>query len=287
MALTPRDLTIFRLLSLYRFLRSTYLYAFVGGASETRFKERLGDLFHEGYLDRPDQQWRYAEARCQPTVHSVGEGAKRALLDSGRSADDARTFLGVSAQRQFQHAMLICDVLASIELATQTLRSVRFIPWGEISSRAAQTRHAASFVLAIPNSTSSIVPDGLFGLEYSSSSGRKSYRFFALEIDRATMPVSRQSSSQTSYAAKLGAYRQILAGQVFKSQLGVPNLNVLTLTTNEVHLRTILASLGPPARENAAFLFKALPGALSRPNVALLCEAWSRLDAAALDISTA
>src|SRR5580692_9118008 len=55
--LTPRDIEIFRVLARYRYLPSTYIYAFVGGASETRFKERLGDLFHEGYLDRPGRQW--------------------------------------------------------------------------------------------------------------------------------------------------------------------------------------------------------------------------------------
>ena len=61
--LTQRDIDIFKLLRQYRYLRSTYIHAFVGGASETRFKERLGNLFHEGYLDRPSQQW---ELRQRP-----------------------------------------------------------------------------------------------------------------------------------------------------------------------------------------------------------------------------
>ena len=52
--LTKRDIAIFRWLSRYRYLRSSYLHAFVGGKSETRFKERLGDLFHEG---RPGRIW--------------------------------------------------------------------------------------------------------------------------------------------------------------------------------------------------------------------------------------
>ena len=46
--LTARDIEIFKLLQRYRYLRSTFLYAFVGGKNETRFKERLGALFHDG-----------------------------------------------------------------------------------------------------------------------------------------------------------------------------------------------------------------------------------------------
>src|ERR1700743_3862316 len=73
--LTARDVEIFKLLSRYRYLRSTYIHAFVGGASETRFKERLGDLFHEGFLDRPEAQWEFADARCMPAVYENGLGA--------------------------------------------------------------------------------------------------------------------------------------------------------------------------------------------------------------------
>src|SRR6266481_4369983 len=77
--LTTRDVEIFKLLCKYRYLRSTYIHAFVGGASETRFKERLGNLFHEGYLDRPTQQWDFANARHIPVVHESGRAGIQAL----------------------------------------------------------------------------------------------------------------------------------------------------------------------------------------------------------------
>src|SRR4051812_40289463 len=81
--LTARDIDIFRLLGRYRYLRSNYIHAFVGGASGTRFKERLGDLFHEGYLDRPCQQWDFANARYRPVVYESGSGATRTLREAG------------------------------------------------------------------------------------------------------------------------------------------------------------------------------------------------------------
>ncbi|MEI9933134.1 MAG: hypothetical protein WDM89_22040 [Rhizomicrobium sp.] len=74
--LTARDLEIFRMLARYRYLPSTYIHAFVGGASRTRFKERLGDLFHEGFLDRPERQWETADCRHRPVIHELGAGAK-------------------------------------------------------------------------------------------------------------------------------------------------------------------------------------------------------------------
>jgi hypothetical protein len=55
---TMRDLELFKLLYRYQYLRSDFLYAFLGGESETHFKERLGDLYHDGrFINRPEQQW--------------------------------------------------------------------------------------------------------------------------------------------------------------------------------------------------------------------------------------
>ena len=141
--LTPRDIEIFRALARYRYLRSTYLHAFAGGASETRLKERLGDLFHEGYIDRPSRQWELANSRYQPAIYESGEGAKRALHESGIPVDDHRTFLAETAHRQFQHSLMICEVLASIELASRSSPNLRFIAWPEILGRAPKTARAS------------------------------------------------------------------------------------------------------------------------------------------------
>ena len=67
--LTVRDIELFKLLSRYQYLRSTFLYAFLGGELETRFKERLGDLYHDGkYINRPERQWQFANC----SLHAAG-----------------------------------------------------------------------------------------------------------------------------------------------------------------------------------------------------------------------
>jgi len=114
-ALTARDLHLFRVLASYRYLPSTYLHAFAGGAAATRFKERLENLFHEGFLDRPRQQWAHFNAHCRPAVSAR---AVRVLKEQGDETP-AQTFLRPVAHRQFEHALLIGLALASIEIAAR------------------------------------------------------------------------------------------------------------------------------------------------------------------------
>ena len=243
LALGPRDIAIFKVLGRYRYLRSTYLHAFVGGASATRFKERLGDLYHEGgYLDRPSQQWAFADARCSPVVYERAPDAVRALKAIGDASDEERTFLSDAAHRQFLHSLLICEALASIELGTWESPLLRFIAWPEILARAPEATRASLTPWRIPlPSGGYLVPDGLFGLEYIQS-GKNAYRFFALEADRGTMPVLRSNALQTSVLGKIAAYREIAMRQVQRSYLGLPNLLVLLLTTSEGRLSNIVIS---------------------------------------------
>ena len=272
--LTPRDIEIFKLLNRYRYLRSTYIHAFVGGASETRFKERLGDLFHEGYLDRPAQQWEFANARHTPVVHEGGRAANQALRACGMALEGPNTFLTDTPHRQFLHSLMICEVLASLDLGIRANPGLRLIGWQEILDRApeATRRSPTPFRVSVP-SGGYLVPDGLFGIEYGSAS-TKAYRFFALEVDRGTMPISRSNPARTSYLGKLAAYQEIIERRLYKSHLGLPNLLVLTVMTDEKRLSETVRRFGERG-EAPAFLFKA-SGPLLTPARQFLGEPWER-----------
>jgi hypothetical protein len=277
--LTSRDIKIFQLLSRYRYLSSTYIHAFVGGASETRFKERLGDLFHEGYLDRPEQQWQFANAIHRPAVYESGLGTARALLESGIVVDDSRSFLSTMAHRQFLHSLMICEVLASLDLGMRADSRLRLIAWPEILGRAPEATRSSQTPFRIPvPSGGYLVPDGLLGIEYAQGSA-KAYRFFALEADRGTMPVVRSNQNQTSFMGKVAAYREIIGWQVHKAHWGIPNLLMLTVTTSESRMREMIRCLGDQGRECAAFLFAAADdAALKIPAPSLLVEPWARAE---------
>lgn len=271
--LTRRDIELFKLLTRYRYLRSTYLHAFVGGASATRFKERLGNLFHEGYLDRSAQQWAFADARHAPVVYESGGGSMEALRACGEDQESGWQVASTTS-KQFLHALMICEALASMELAVRDDARLRFIAWPEILARAPEVVRTSGkpFHLPVP-SGGYVVPDGVFGIEYRSG-GAKTYRFFALEADRGTMPIARTDPKQSSYLGKLAAYGEIVARQVHKTHWGIPNLLVLTLTTGAARCSEMVAKLGTG---DPAFLFKSAEGsALTRPLPALLAEPWRR-----------
>lgn len=274
--LTARDIEIFRLLGRYRYLRSTFIHAFVGGASVTRFKERLGHLFHEGYIARPEAQWNFADCRHVPAVYEIGVGARRALAHCGRDHNERVTWLGQHAHRQFTHAMMICEILASIELAVREHAQLRFVSWSEILSRAPDETKGSDhpFKFALPRC--SVVPDALFGIEYLSD-GKQVYRFFALEADRATMPITRLGRDQTSYLQKLLSYREIISQRMHRKRLGIPNLFVLTVTTSQPHQEHMLAAFQQSAGGSPLFLFQVFERAGSCiPSKGLVAQAWQR-----------
>ena len=284
--LTARDIEIFKLLSRYRYLRSTYIHAFVGGASATRFKERLGDLFHEGYLDRPAEQWQFADARCMPAVHENGRGGINALRACGSGFDADERQVAGTVHRQFLHTLMICEVLASIELAVRADGRLRFIAWPEILARAPEAVRASAtpFRLPLP-SGGYLVPDGIFGIEYRGGEA-KTYRFFALEADRGTMPITRSNPKQTSYLGKLASYGEVIGRQVHKTHWGIPNLLMLTLMNNGARMKEVVERLEGRAGGNAAFLFKSIDAsALRAPVVQLLLGPWERAGHATICIA--
>jgi hypothetical protein len=275
--LTARDLDIFRWLARYRYLPSTYIHAFVGGKSKTRFTERLGDFYHEGYIDRPGRQWDMSKCRHRPAIHEIDTGAKR-ILDEQSIAEEPRTWFGTSPHRQFSHSLMVCELLASIELGIRARPGLRFIPWPEICAKAPPATRALVTPMRFPSAlrAGGVMPDGLFGIEYADGD-TSTYRFFALEADRGTMPVARSNSDQTSYIGKLAAYRDVIVRHVYKTHLGIPNLLVLTVTTSNHRVREIWRCMEEQGGSSAAFLFKTLgEPELKSPTPQLLLEPWHR-----------
>jgi hypothetical protein len=177
----------------------------------------------------------------------------------------------MGAHRQFAHQAMICDCLASIELGVRQDGDLRFISWQDIMIKAPETTRRLPNPFELPASIShtfsknqgtqyadiKIVPDAVFGLEYTTH-GQKSYRFFALEADRNTMPVARSNLRQTSYLKKILGYRAIASQNIYKSHLGLPNLFVLNVTTNEHHMNSIMSLLNEVTEQRGSqlFLFK-------------------------------
>ncbi len=209
----------------------------------------------------------------------------RAVLAEYGNDEVERTHLSSTAHRQFPHSSTICECLASLELATRERPDLRFIPCGEIAAKMPAVAKTSTSPFKLAMTDGAIIPDGLFGLEYQDA-GKKTYRFFVLEADRGTMPVSRSSGSQTSYLGKLAMYRDAITRQLPKSQWGLPNLFVLTVMADERRLTETLRRFSEQG-SNPTFPFKAFaPRALTAPVPQLLLGAGERTALPPLRIDT-
>jgi hypothetical protein len=298
--LNERDIEIFRLLNRYRYLRSTHLFALIGGKSQKRFIERLGHLYHEGgYLDRPPQQWQTVNARYMPAVYELGEAGERVLAQHGLAAPSLTRKVRPGAVRQYHHELMICDVISSIEIGARANPNLRYISWDEIFLNPKMpevTRNSANpLAISVPvsytcqrtkntyRSDKPLIPDALFGIEYMVD-GQKRYRFFALEADRNTEPVFRGNLQQTSYLRKILQYREIVARVLYKTQWGLPNLLVLNVTINERHMQNLMRQVDEltAGKGSSYLLFKTMSSVASLekappPTSDMLTEAWQRV----------
>jgi hypothetical protein len=248
--LTNDDLTIFRHVGRHRLLRSTHVLKLVEGRSPKKLRERLGALYHNGYLDRPRAQLDYfATAGSAPMVYGLGNKGASILAERdvafGASVD--WTDKNRTATRQFiSHTLMIADFMVALEISLRRHSNVRLIePSGILATAPAETRRATNPWKLSATVTQDgnahdigIIPDKVFGLDFVEARKRS---YFFLEADRATMPVTRAHLRQTSFNQKILGYLQGGGtGNAHGRQFGIGNFRVLTVTTSRQRLETML-----------------------------------------------
>jgi hypothetical protein len=246
------------------------------------FQHRLTKLYNgskhvPSLLSRPPQQFAGYEARYQPIFYDLLPVARTLLGSRATQFSPPRT-------DAFLHRAMTACVTASIEIACRNL-SIRYIPREEVLAHANcpdATRFAAD-PLAIPvnvEGMKAITPDDIFGFQYPNGK----YRFFALEVDRKTESIERKNPGQNTFGKKVKGYFDILDRKIFGPHFGLPNLTVLTVTTNEQHALNIAAFIvrQDEPRLVGKFLFK-VDGHFTanwrvprQPLMHLLREPWMR-----------
>ena len=84
-----------------------------------------------------------------------------------------------------------------------------------------------------------LVPDLVFGLQFADGSRHS----FMVEIDRGTMPISRSDFLQTSFERKMRAYLTAHAGKQQKKHFGWKTFRVLTVTTDQHRMQSMMEAL--------------------------------------------
>lgn len=281
-SLTDRDWVWLKCLAEHGPLSSSFLLAFAGDlrVSEKRARERLTDLFNEdntphggAYLTRPPQQFHTLDSRYNQLVYDLAPAGKRALRD-----------LSIVPSRNagpWLHRYMVSSITASIELAINGRDDLRFIPQSAILSRAETDLETA---VTIPTMTRSIklIPDALFGIEHRTSKGSR-FRFFVVEADRATEPLTSTNFNRKSALRSLHAYHAYIGAGRYQGHLKLTApllvLNVssdLARTQKTVALYERTVSDGISYQLFLAWSAFAPPFRPPEPNTDLLQGEWRR-----------
>jgi hypothetical protein len=278
-ALTDRDDAIFQLIDRHGKLPSNYLYEFTKEHAKhfRYFQDRLtlltngvcthADHFTANddghvcrpltYLSRDRAQFLNKDARYQPAIYGLTPEGKRRLEALGKAS--------ISPERNdpFVHQFMGACFSASLEFEASK-HDLRFIGRGEIlrHPKCPPATRTLPNPYALPVHDTDIkhlIPDNLFALKYPHPDANKGYRFFAVEIDRNTESIYSRRNINNTIARKVRAYENILTHRTHQSHLGIPNLTVLFVTTNDQHLENMLDCVRETARNPDQYLFKAFP----------------------------
>lgn len=264
--ITEDDVALIRHVAEHRFRRSTDLVRLFPARAPKKIVERLGILFHTGYLDRPAAQRDYFIAGKKAAyVYGLGNrgaellatlgGTQSAKVDwTDKNRDVGRPYL--------HHRLLIGDIVTAIRGIPAHRPDVTVIEPSVILERSpAATQADASpwtWHAKIPRPDGTLfetqtVPDHVFGLDFMAVRKRS---YFFVEADRATMPILRRNPLQSSIAKKLSSYLYGHRARQHHARYTIGNLRFLIVTTTQERVASMTAAaheLGDG--QSALFLF--------------------------------
>lgn len=261
------NLDTFKALDRYRYLRSNFVAALLGGSQQHR-KRDLGSLRRRGFIAAPDQQKNSANYRYSPRVYELAAKGKIELLAHGTTPAQWRE------SRQFWHQLMVADIVMSFEIACKE-RGLRFRHRTDIiGAQPLQFRSSIShqFSKHLEHYDGTLQPDELFGINNT---------YFVLEADRQHEPITRPTLNASSYLRKILQYRAVLKSGSYKEL--IPNMMVINITTSPVHAKNIQTFMLEELRmSSSALLFKGIEILGSRdsypqPLIHLLDEPFHRV----------
>jgi hypothetical protein len=259
MQLTERDRKIIGIVHKHRFLRSSHILSLISGSSQQLLR-RLQLLYHHSYLERPRSQIEYYQrGGSRHMVYGIGQNGATLLkqepdIGSHRSNEKNRAV----GQIFLEHALLVSDVMVSIELACRQSGRIRLISEEElpISDTISHQRQPFKWKVSVNNRLKlGVIPDRVFALEYPNQADSNDRAFFFLEADRATMPVMRRNLAQTSFYRKLLAYQATWTQAIHHAQFGFHRFRMLTVTTSAERVRSMVNACSQLNSGHGLFLF--------------------------------
>jgi hypothetical protein len=261
------SLNILLTLNDFEYLRSSWLYEFCGATvTKGTFQNKLTYLFDIGLIERPKQQTHQDGFRSSPLIYRLTQEGRNYLRNRGIAV-----YQTALKEGPLPHNLLACEVMANIKLAVDKTPRLRFIFKHEILARAPQSTREAKNPFAIGPITiahkkerakTHYVADGWFGIEYTELDGKKSYRFFAVEINNYS-DVRRTELDKASHLRKFLSLLELRRGNFFIDYLGIkaPVYGIFVQTEEHVTLDSmkLLRDELMAGEDGRYFLFDTIP----------------------------
>ncbi len=284
---------IFKLLVRYPYLSSRALYALTPieqRPSYQRFQSLLTKLYHEHntahgdrYLGRPEEQMRSMTVNHTDLVYSLRKPARLALLDHGLPKKDS-SLIDSGQLASFPHGMMLCEVMASIEIGIQNDPRAKIVTQAEILEHAklsslgieVNVSHKFSPQSSTQTNSFALIPDALFGINYSGK-----FLFFALEVENKGR-CNTKDIRYSSYLRKVLGYQYMFEKNRYQKHYNIPNLLVLSVGPQRHRMELMKQTAATIGSTHDQFLFRHHPVFGSReeapqPSGAFFQDPWERI----------
>lgn len=250
--LTERDTEILIALHKYRFLTTDHLLTLTNTQSRWGLNKRLRLLYDHKYVDRPKAQAAiFSHADKRPVVYALGNKGAKLLSERFGIAMPPSVYWTEKNRRvrekHIEHTLGISDFMIKIETMCKANPSLHLIDKGEILTRSrAQTRQAkhpfrwkTQIIHNHERHEIMIAPDYIFGIRDDRLDNGRKEKFYFLEIDRGTMPISRRDITQTSILRKVLSYADTFESDLAKKGFGMRGFQVIIVTTSQARIESI------------------------------------------------
>jgi hypothetical protein len=254
--LTPRVLALLGYIAKHRLISSDDL-ALLDGGSAQNVKRELRTIWANRYILRPTVQLQTI------ALHDHGH-----LINTEIDWSENCRRAGVAF---IDHSVARSRFMAAVDVAQRERHDISLLDAAAIIARAPEKTQRARYPLKwtalVPDGRGgevgvSVIADDAFALVFDD--GTASY--FLVEIDRGQMPVRRGVRSReevvagkrrmrTYYMAKLAGYYHGWRQRRHVEQFGVEQLRVLTVTTSEQRIETMLDALREVTNGKGSELF--------------------------------
>ena len=265
--LTARDGLILRALHKYRYLTTDHIQTLTQTESRWGMNKRLRLLYDHKYVDRPKAQKAiFSHADKRPTIYALGNKGASLLSNRYNIPIPSSVYWTEKNRRvrekHIEHTLGISDFMVGIEAMCKAAPHLYLIDQDEILSRSpVQTRRAkypfrwqTQITYNGEHHNIAIVPDYVFGIR----DGDKE-KFYFVEIDRGTMPISRKNMTQSSFMRKVLSYSDTFERGLALNRFDMRGFQILTVTTSQERIQNIqdvIADMPETSFSANTFLFK-------------------------------